>query len=90
MSPKERFQKTETVSKGWTSIVDGVQFQFAVDMAVLEFHSRMGSPPDMATAAANEWRRQGARDFLKILMELNINTPPPTVARGKELDYKQR
>lgn len=75
MTYKERFQKS-AYSKGWTDLVDGGQFQAAADAALLEYHARFGSPNDMATAAACEWKRQGARDFLVILMELNINTPP--------------
>lgn len=74
-SPKERFRKS-LHSKGWNDVVDSAQFQSAADAAVLEFHSRLGTPSDMGTSAANEWKRQGARDFLHVLMTLTAEEQP--------------
>lgn len=57
----------------------------AADMAMLHFQASFPIADDMGTAAANEWRRQGAIAFLNILKELNINANPPTAKSTGQL-----
>lgn len=86
MNHKVEFQQSP-FSKGWTDLTDGPQFQAAAKAAMLHFHSQQPIHSDMASAAATEWRRQGAQQFLDILVSLNINPErrqPPT---GKQLDH---
>ena len=86
-SAKERF-KTSDHAKGWNDLVDSDQFQAAIDAARLEFHASLGTPPDMASAACNEWRRQGARDFLFVLLNLTTTNEPTRKPSGGTLDHR--
>lgn len=85
-SPKQRFCKT-TYAKTWTDVVDSPQFKAAADAAILQHGVRLGSPKDMAEAAANEFRRQGARDFLSILCGLAIVDEPEPKPKARGVDH---
>ena len=85
-SPKQRFNKTAH-AKTWTEVVDSLQFKSAADSAMLQHGVRLGTPRDMAEAAANEFRRQGARDFLSILCGLAIVDEPEPKLRTKNVDH---
>lgn len=86
MTAKERFQQSP-MAKKFNDTIDGQMMTMAFDMAMLEFQSRFSKPPDMATAAANEWRRQGAQEFLSILLHLNEKKPEPAKTNSG-LDYR--
>lgn len=75
MSAKQRFQATPH-AKEFTELMDSARMQYACDMAMIQFQSSFQMPSDMATAAANEFRRQGAREFLTVLQNLAINPQP--------------
>lgn len=85
-SPKQRFNKT-THAKTWNEVVDSPQFKAASDMATLQHGIRLGTPKDMAEAAANEFRRQGARDFLSILSGLAILDEPEPKPQQRGVDH---
>lgn len=90
MNPKETFQKSPA-SKGFTELIDSVQIQAALDAATLQFQSGFMPAPDMATAAANEWRRQGANQFRSIFERLGL--PPEQkqkrIREFENLDHTQ-
>jgi hypothetical protein len=57
-------------------------FQVGASAALITMQRNLSTPNDMGTAAANEFRLQGARMFLDILMSLSDpetkRTPLPT------------
>lgn len=85
-SPKQRFNKT-THSKTWAEVVDNPQFKAAADAAILQYGVKLGTPKEMNEAAANEFRRQGARDFLETLTGLAILSEPEAKPKSKTVDH---
>src|SRR5262245_15840605 len=83
---KQRFYKSP-FAKGWTDLVDGAQFQMASDCAMLALQQTFQPASDMGSAAANESRRQGAIQFLKILRQLGINPPTPPPQNSGQLQH---
>lgn len=77
INPRKTFRESD-VSRRWLDVVDGPQFQAAVNAALLEMSLRQNSAPDMATAAAYQWRMDGAKQFLSILMNLTVKEPDNT------------
>lgn len=85
-SPRQRFQKS-THAKTWTDFTDSPQFKAASDASLLQHSVQLGAPDDMAGAAANEFRRQGARDALHILANLAIIEEPAPKKKTKTVDH---
>jgi hypothetical protein len=73
MTPKEKFKASDH-AKGWNTVVDGRQFQFAADSAMFQFLSSLNKPDGIESAAANEYRRQGAQAYRDFLENLNSET----------------
>lgn len=86
MNHKETFQKSP-FAKGWLDLVDSAQFQAAANAAMLHFHDCVQPSTDMSSSAASEWRRQGARQFLAILMGLTLNPQQKPPLTGSKLDH---
>jgi len=76
MSPREKFRKSES-AKGWNDIVDSKQFSIGADAALLHFMGTLQKVDNIESAAANEYRRQGATAFLDTLVNLNTETQQP-------------
>lgn len=85
-TPQQRFQKTPH-GKTWTDFTDSPQFKAASDAALLQYGVRLGQPDDMVGAAANEFRRQGARDALHILANLGIVEEPVIKKKPRTVDH---
>lgn len=82
-SPREKFRKSPH-AKGWNDLVDSSQFDAAATASMLHLTQNVLQKPDNTeSAAANEYRRQGAVTFLEILVNLNTENEPnkPTVSR---------
>lgn len=85
-SPRQRFQKSPH-AKTWTDLTDSQQFKAASDSALLQHGAQLGALEDMVGAAANEFRRQGARDVLYILANLAIIEEPAPKKKPKTVDH---
>lgn len=89
IAPREKFQELAKASKWrWQDTVDSAQFQAAVDAAMLQMLLNHSRPPDMATAASFQWRMDGAKTFLQILMGLTEPTSAPPTWPGDNLDHR--
>lgn len=87
LTPRENFRKTD-LAKRWLDVVDGTQFQVAASTALMEMAIQNGAPPDMATAASYQWRMEGAKQFLRILMGLTLEKPPPKTPIPENLNHR--
>jgi hypothetical protein len=67
--PKKAFNESDH-AKVWHDVVASKGFHAAAEAALANMQMNLPTPPDMATAAANDWRMQGARRFLNELMTL--------------------
>lgn len=71
ISPRTRFQeKAKQAGWRWLDVIDSEQFLEAATAAMLEMQLTNSAAPDMASAAAWQWRGDGAKQFLHILMTL--------------------
>ncbi len=80
IQPREEFRKSDD-AKRWPDVVDSPLFQRAVQAAFLEMQL-MTTGLDMGAAAAAQFRMDGAKLYLTILMGLadpvgTAKTPPP-------------
>jgi len=64
------------MAKGWNNVVDGNQFQAASEAAMFHLMSSLSKPDNTESAAANEYRRQGAMAYLDTLKNLNSENQP--------------
>lgn len=85
-SPRQRFQKTSN-AKLWLDVADSPQFKSAADASMLQYGLRLGYPKDMVEAAANEFRRQGAREFLDMLTNIAVVGEPEPKVKAKGVDH---
>lgn len=69
IDPRESFLKS-TFGKTWLDVVDSAQFQSAAQTALAQMQINGACPPDLASAAAGQWRMEGAKIFLQTLMSL--------------------
>ena len=74
--PKKRFNESEH-SKAWHDAVASQVFHAAAEAALASMQINLPKVSDMATAAANDWRMQGARRFLTELMSLTEPASKP-------------
>jgi hypothetical protein len=72
VSPRQQFQENKTTARQWLEVADSAVFRSAKDAALLHFTVTQTQPIDLPTAAANEWRRQGAVAVLQILETLSV------------------
>jgi len=76
ITPQKTFAETaKSMNWRWQDTVDSVQFQSAANAALVQMAINNGNPPDMASAAAYQWRMEGAKQFLGILMGLVAPAP---------------
>lgn len=85
-SPKQRFQKT-THAKVWLDAVDSPTFHAASDAALLQYGVQLGSPDEITDAAANEFKRQGAREFLHLLANLSVVGESTAKKKARTVDH---
>lgn len=85
-SPRQRFQKTQH-GKLWLDISVSPEFRSACDSAILQYGVQLGAPEEIYGAAANEFRRQGARDVLAILGNLATVDQPTEKKKRKGVDH---
>lgn len=77
MTYREKFRASD-ISKGFQNVIDSVQFQAAIDAAMLQFMSQLNKPSSTEEAAANDYRRQGAQVFADVLTNLKTDDEKPT------------
>jgi len=59
-------------------------FHSAIETSLVMMQYELKGPPDMATAASHAWRMEGAKQFIKILMDLTETEKkaPPKVEQN--------
>ena len=87
--PKKAFNESEH-AKAWHDLVASKGFHAAAEAALANMVLNFPSANELATAAANDWRMQGARRFLTELMNLTEpgSTPKDKVVAHQPLNYK--
>jgi hypothetical protein len=89
ITPQDTFKKEKDQAERWQDTVDMGQFHNAAMVALAQMQLNLNAPPDMATAASYAWRMEGAKQFLKTLMELaTVSSQVPYKDDGA-LDYSQ-
>lgn len=89
MKPKEAFLQKTDVAAQFRKMSESIPFEEASNAAMLEFVARIPEQAAEAEAAANNYRLEGARQFLKILT--SIAERPKTTERApltENLDHK--
>lgn len=76
ITPRKDFQENKTLSKPWQDFVDGPMFRAAALAALAEYQLRLSAAPDMGTAAAYQFRMEGAKGFLSTLTGLMTPDQP--------------
>lgn len=87
ITPRDSFRKSD-LAKRWLDVVDGSQFQSAANTALLEMTLRNSNPQDMGTAASFQWRMEGAKQFLAILMGLTLEEQAPKTPLPQNLNHR--
>ena len=88
MSPRETFRVNRTLTKGYNDLVYSHQVQTALNAAMLEYDQTLSIAPDVTTAAANRWRKEGADAFRRVFETLNADSVPPTRQTAGGLDHQ--
>jgi hypothetical protein len=89
ITPQDTFKKEKDQAERWQDTVDMDQFHKAAITALAQMQMNMTAPPDMASAASYAWRMEGAKQFLKTLMELAMAPAPVPHRDDGTLDYSQ-
>lgn len=84
---RKRFRESEH-GKSWHDTVMSNAYASAVETAMVVTQQALPPAPDMATAAANDWRMQGARLFAKTLSDLTEVAPEQPKTTVRKLNYK--
>jgi hypothetical protein len=58
MSPREKFRTNRSLTRGYNDLIYSNQMQTALDTATLEYDQCLSIAADVATAAANRWRKK--------------------------------
>jgi|GEM_PF-4751059 hypothetical protein len=87
LDAKKRFNAGEH-SKLWHDLVTSAAFGSASEAALVTMLAGLPKPSDLATAAANDWRMQGARMFLEQLMNLTEIALDKKPAPANRINYK--
>ncbi len=77
ISPRERFLQDKDGAKIHAATVNGMSFERAADMAMLQFSLNLPVAGDAAVASATHFRMQGAQRFLLELMTIGDPLPLP-------------
>lgn len=84
MSPRDRFQQSESKAKAADQLLSSQIFEDASDAAMLQMMSVLtGGGNDAATAMANHYRLDGARRYMDILKTI---AKPQVIEPPKDLD----
>jgi hypothetical protein len=86
IEPRKSFRKS-LFSKGFQDIMDSAQFEAAANAALLEMQVGIPTAPDGNAAAANNYRLEGARKVIAILMNLAAPDPEPPKTLPGNLDH---
>lgn len=86
IDPRDKFIKGP-FGKTWLDVVDSEQFQTAAQTALAQMQLNTSAPPDMASAAAGQWRMEGAKLFLQTLMGLTEPAPQRNRTNGINLNH---
>lgn len=86
ITPRTTF-KSSTAGKSWNSTVGSASFEVGATVALAQMEIDLGFANDMATAAAHRYMMQGAKVYLKTLMNLTIETPTPPQPTSKNLRH---
>jgi len=81
-SPREQFRESP-YAKSFADVIQSSQMEAAMNAATLELQERFQPTCDPQEAAANEFRRQGARSVLVILRHLTVSAEPAPSAPSK-------
>lgn len=73
LDPKAQFRKSP-VCKAHIELVAMEGVHESLHTALAHYALKMQSYPDMATAAAQAWRLQGAKEFIDIWLNLGEST----------------
>jgi hypothetical protein len=88
ITPRESFKNNPDYSKKWPDVVDSRMFGEAVNAAMLEMNLQNSNPPDMGSAAAFQWRAEGAKQFLRIFMGLSDGAAVKKAPLPQNLDHR--
>ncbi len=80
IAPKATFAKGLSATV-WSAMVSSKEFQDAVGAALLQMQWNQGYAKDTVSASVNAFEMQGARDFLRIL--INLTSPPEEEEKSK-------
>lgn len=72
MNARERFLSDKNLYEGYTDLMESPRMQIALDAAMVHLHESLKAPDDMQGAAQNEWKRQGALEFRRLLESLAL------------------
>ncbi len=86
-SPKQRFLEQSALAKQFLDVVDSEAFTRATELAMLAFVEHLTDATDPSNAAANSYRLDGAKRFLKLLKSLPEPPSPPTPRPSHNLDH---
>lgn len=88
-TPKQDFLKGP-LAKKWANVAESDLFRHAMNTALLQTMADLPRTHDLNSAAANEWRRQGATMALFRLMNLHMpfDEPKDKDVKGQNLDHK--
>lgn len=87
IEPRETFRANPDWLIKWPDVVDSTIFQAAVNASLLEMQLRT-TGADAGTAAAAQFRMDGAKQFLSLLMGLTDPTPKATPGPTQNLQHK--
>jgi hypothetical protein len=82
-SPKSNFAKGPSAA-AWTEVASSALLRESAGAAMLEMQARSGFVSNFNDAAANNFKMEGARIFLSILM--NLTTPPTETPKRETND----
>ena len=88
MSPREKFRTNRSLTRGYNDLIYSNQMQSALDTATLEYDQNLSIATDVATAAANRWRKEGADAFRRTLEKLNEDSPASKPSTTGTLNHK--
>ena len=86
IDPKKDFQDKAESVKRWNEITGSKLMQDAALAAWAQFNLDLTTPSEMASSAANEWKRQGAKAFLQTLLSLTDKPAIPPQTKIRDLN----
>lgn len=89
-TPKQKFQNIGSTITAHRDLMQNVDLNRSIDVALLEMQRRQGSVTslDVASAATNHFKIQGALEFISILRNLGETAElPKTATDHTQLKY---